>query len=157
MRFLLFIGFALLMGWGGCDAPLGLVLGEKPLRRLVVTVSDSDQQILVTAEEPVGGISCRVSEPQRATQEPSTIRVIWWARCPGDEDCFRSIHYGESLEGLETLTAPEPLRPSSPGECYDCFLEGSRGRGQTWFRLSADGKLEPCPFRPGQDRDDEKT
>jgi len=156
MRLLPFIGFVLLMGWGGCDAPLGLVLGERPLRRLAVTASESDQQILFTAEEPVGGISCRVSDPQRATDEPSTIRVIWWARCPGDEDCFRSIRYGESLEKLETLTSPEPLRPSSPGECYDCFLEGRNGRGQTWFRLSAAGRLESCPFRPGQEAD-EKT
>jgi hypothetical protein len=157
MRLFPFIGFALLMGWGGCDAPLGLILGERPLRALVVTASESDQGILLTAEEPVGGVSCRVSDPRRDTQEPWRIRVIWWARCPGDEDCFRSIRYGESLERLETLSAPEPLRPSSSGECYDCNLVGSNGKGQTWFRLSADGKLEPCPFRPGQDKDDEKT
>ena len=138
----------------GCDASLGLLLGERPLRRLEVSASESDHQITLAAAESVGEVSCYVSEPLGGASGKSKVRAIWSAHCKDADDCFRSITYGATQ--LETRTPAEPLRPSLPGECYDCLLLGTQGRGQTWFRLDADGKLASCPLGSSRPAD-EKT
>jgi hypothetical protein len=132
----------------GCDRIVGAILGEAPLKHLSLEARLTDGNVVFTTPEPFAGISCGIYDLERARRNaPDVVRTIWRVRCPDDKDCVRSVRYADPT--LRVEVSPEPLVASLPGQCYVCGVGGASGRGDTMFRLGADGAIEPCPTTPG--------